>query len=270
MQQIALREVNGVFFDLYGTLLILGDMKRAWSDWMEVLYGSLCSAEMAVTREKFGDCCHQFFGKEEPIAGISDGLTVFERRINRLAANLGAQIGLRQLKETAARAVNAWQKQVQLDPDAPAVLSALAEHKTLALISNFDHPPHTRRVLHETGLAKRFDSVVISGEVGIKKPNPGIFKIALEQTGLNADEVVYVGDTQEDVDGATAAGIKPILIARPEDPERPRILDYTRGNEQVAGRTTLNNSVVTIRSLHEIIDLASNGCALAVSHYRSR
>lgn len=248
-------KVKGVFFDLYGTLLNLGDMKRAWSDWMEVLYGSLCSQEMAMTREKFGDSCHEFFGKEEPIAEIADGLTVFERRINRLAMSLGSRIGMAQLKDAATRAVNAWQRYVELDPDAPAVLSALAKTKKLALISNFDHPPHSRRILRETGLAQRFDSIIISGEVGIKKPNPEIFRFALQETALNADEVVYVGDTQEDVDGATAAGIKPILIVRPEEPERPKILDYTRNHQAIAGQMVFNNSVLTIKSLRDLVDL---------------
>jgi putative hydrolase of the HAD superfamily len=228
-------------------------MKRAWSDWMEVLYASLCPKEMAVTRERFADCCHQFFGKEEPAAEAADGLTVFERRISRLMATLGSQIELQQLKETATRAVDIWQIQVQLDPKAPAVLSALAASKTLALISNFDHPPHAHRILRETRLADFFKTVVISGEVGIKKPDPRIFRIALERTGLQPEEVVYVGDTQEDVVGAKAAEIKPILIARPEDPLRPRILDYTRNHEQVP--MALSNSVITIGSLCEIIDL---------------
>jgi HAD superfamily hydrolase (TIGR01549 family) len=254
MQQTASREVKGVFFDLYGTLLILGDMKRAWSDWSEVLHACLCPPEMAVTRESFGDCCHQFFGKEEPAAETGDGLTVFERRIRRLAASLGSQIELPLLKETANRAVNEWQIHVQLDPDAPAVLSGLAQSKTLALISNFDHPPHAHRVLRETGLASYFKTTVISGEVGIKKPDPEIFKIVLEHTGLNSDEVVYVGDTQEDVDGATAAGIKPILIARPEDPQRPKLLDYTR-NHEITAEPAFSNSALTIGSLRELIGL---------------
>jgi len=254
MQESAALKVKGVFFDLYGTLLILGDMKRAWSDWIEVLYEMLCPSEMAVTRERFDDCCHHFFGKEEPIVENADGLTIFERRLERLAGSLGYKIALPSLKDTAIRAVNAWQMQVQLDPDAPPVLSKLAESKTLALISNFDHPPHAHRILRETGLASFFKTTVISGDVGIKKPNPVIFKIALEQTGLNSDEVVYVGDTQEDVDGATAAGIKPILVARPEDPERPKLLDYTRSHE-IAERTAFNHSVLTIKSLRELIGL---------------
>jgi putative hydrolase of the HAD superfamily len=260
MQQRTGRDVKGVFFDLYGTLLILGDMKQAWSDWMEVLYAALCPPERAVTRKTFDECCHQFFSKEEPTTDIEDGLTVFERRLDRLAASLGFKIELPLLKETATRAVNAWQAYVQLDPDAPVVLSALAETRTLALISNFDHPPHVHRILRETGLAGFFETIVVSGEVGIKKPDPGIFRIALKRTGLQAEEVVYVGDTQEDVDGAKAAGIRPILIARPEDPQRPRILDYTRKDEQVSDRTVITDSVSTstIQSLREIVGLVQN------------
>jgi putative hydrolase of the HAD superfamily len=257
MQETTVRGVKGVFFDLYGTLLILGDMKRAWSDWIEVLYAALCPPETTVSRETFDDCCHQFFSKEEPTVEIEDGLTVFERRLDRLSASRSFKIEPGLLKETAYRAVNAWQAQVQLDPEAPAVLSALAKTRTLALISNFDQPPHVHRILRETGLAAFFKTIVVSGEVGIKKPEPEIFRIALDRTGLRSDDVVYVGDTQEDVDGAKAAGIRPILIARPDDPKRPRILDYTRKDEQISDRKVVIDSVSTsmIQSLREVVGL---------------
>jgi putative hydrolase of the HAD superfamily len=126
------------------------------------------------------------------------------------------------------------------------------------LISNFDHPPHARRILSEGGLAHCFETIVISGEAGIKKPDPKIFRIALEGTGLRADEVVYVGDTQEDVDGAIAAGIRPILIVRPEEPNQLRILDYTRRNEQPSDGAVLNSSVLRIDSLPEIVVLLAD------------
>jgi putative hydrolase of the HAD superfamily len=257
MQETTARAVKGVFFDLYGTLLILGDMQRAWSDWIEVLYAALCPPVTAVTREIFDECCHQFFGKQEPTSEIEDGLTVFERRLHRLTANLGFKVESAMLKETATRAVNAWQAQVQLDPEAPAVLSALAKTRTLALISNFDQPSHVHRILRETGLAAFFKTIVVSGEVGTKKPDPEIFRIALKQTALQADEVVYVGDTQEDVDGAKAAGILPILIARPEDLRHSRILDYMRKDEQISDRKVVIDpvSTSTIQSLREIIGL---------------
>lgn len=99
------------------------------------------------------------------------------------------------------------------------------------------------------------ETIVISGEVAIKKPDPKIFQIALEGTGLQPEEVVYIGDTQEDVDGAIAAGIRPILIARPQEPNQSRILDYTRRDEQPSDRAVLNDSVTTINSLAEILKL---------------
>jgi putative hydrolase of the HAD superfamily len=261
MQTTTAPELKGVFFDLYGTLLILGDMKQAWSDWMEVLYGALCSRNTSLTRDSFDDCCHQFFGKEEPIAQTEDGLTIFERRLLRLAANLGSEIEMSVLKETATRAVNAWQTHVRLDPEAIGVLTALKKSKILALISNFDHPPHARRVLTEVGLDRCFETIVISGEIGIKKPDPRIFRMALEATGLRPDQIVYVGDTQEDVDGAIAAGIRPFLIARSAEANQPGILDYTRKDEQSSARRLMTNptvAVATIASLPEILGLLEN------------
>jgi putative hydrolase of the HAD superfamily len=244
-------KTKGVFFDLYGTLLILGDMKRAWSDWMAAFHEGLCGHGLSLSQTAFGDQCDRFFGKEEPPV-VPDGLTVFERRIHRLAGSLGLAVEVPALRDIATRAVNAWQTHVRLDPEALELLRALKQRKTLALISNFDHPPHAHRILRETGLGAFFHTVVVSGDVGIKKPHPGIFWIALNQTSLRAEDVAYVGDTQEDVDGATAAGLRPILIARPEDLNQPRILDYTR--QQPSDRAVLNglDSVLTIGSLREI------------------
>ena len=60
-----------------------------------------------------------------------------------------------------------------------------------------------------------FDAVVVSGDVGVKKPDPAIFAPALEQTGLATDEALFVGDSPEDdVAGARAAGLRPVLIRR--------------------------------------------------------
>jgi putative hydrolase of the HAD superfamily len=242
-----------VFFDLYGTLLILGNMRQAWSEWMEVLYASLCPQGSSLSREMFEDSCHQFFGKQQP-APAEDGLTVFERRIRRLAASLGLAVELGEVQRAAARASEAWQLHVRIDPAALEVLGALRQHKSLALISNFDHPPHVHRIIREAGLDVYFDAIVISGDVGCKKPDPEIFRIALEKTGLTADQTVYVGDTQEDVEGAIAAGIRPVLIVRPEEPGAHRMLDYTRERERTADRSWAAKlpSASIISSLHEL------------------
>src|SRR5262249_35277199 len=81
------------------------------------------------------------------------------------------------------------------------------------VVSNWDWSLHER--LHETGLDALVDGALASAEVGSAKPDGAIFAAALELAGTAPEETWHVGDTPEaDVDGARAAGIRPILIAR--------------------------------------------------------
>jgi len=80
----------------------------------------------------------------------------------------------------------------------------------LGIISNSDG--RLKKELRELGLDKFFDVVVDSGEVGVEKPDPSIFGIALKSIGVSAQEAIYVGDYYSvDVKGARAAGLIPVL-----------------------------------------------------------
>ena len=206
---------RGVFFDLYGTLMVYGDMQAAWSDWLSALYGQLVKGGLSMSQEEFAERCDGFFERPRPPAH-DDDLTLYERRIQALGVELGLDLGDVVISKAADASIAAWQKHVPVDPDAYVVLGALRTRKMLALVSNFDHPPHVYLLLSKLGLARFFDSVVVSGEVGVEKPDPRIFAMALAQTGLEPREVIYVGDTAEDVQGALAAGLCPILIRRDE------------------------------------------------------
>ena len=97
----------------------------------------------------------------------------------------------------------------------PGTLETLAQLKdrgyTLGVVSNADG--RVEEFLRYVGITKYLDFVVDSGIVGVEKPNPRIFEIALERGGVRKDEVVHVGDVYEvDVLGARAAGIEPIMI----------------------------------------------------------
>ena len=52
-----------------------------------------------------------------------------------------------------------------------------------------------------------FDTVVISGEVGLRKPDPAIYTLAAERLGLPANQVVFVDDLAPNVRGAVAVGM---------------------------------------------------------------
>jgi putative hydrolase of the HAD superfamily len=70
-------------------------------------------------------------------------------------------------------------------------------------------------VLSELGLAAAVDAVVVSAEVGAVKPDPAIYRAALDQLRVEAPRALFVGDSLEtDVDGARAAGLRALLLDR--------------------------------------------------------
>jgi putative hydrolase of the HAD superfamily len=83
----------------------------------------------------------------------------------------------------------------------------------IAVVSNWDCS--LPDVLAEVGLGGAVDATVVSAEVGVTKPDPGIFEIALERLRRQPGEALMVGDSLEtDVAGAQAAGIPAVLLDR--------------------------------------------------------
>ena len=93
----------------------------------------------------------------------------------------------------------------------PGTLDALAGHP-MAVVTN-GAACLQREKLAASGLADRFGAVVVSGEVGVGKPDAAVFRVALERLG--ADEAVMIGDSLDrDIDGALAAGLGAVWINR--------------------------------------------------------
>ena len=71
----------------------------------------------------------------------------------------------------------------------------------------------------KSGLRNCFSHIVLSEEVGYQKPNPRIFEEALRMNGLQAEDVVMIGDSwNSDIQGAINAGIDQIWIRKSKDP----------------------------------------------------
>jgi putative hydrolase of the HAD superfamily len=97
----------------------------------------------------------------------------------------------------------------------PGILDALERLKSaglkLAIVSNAEG--QVEGDARRFGLAPFFDSIIDSHVVGVAKPDPRIFHIALERLGVGADEVRFAGDIFSiDIVGARAAGIEAALI----------------------------------------------------------
>jgi putative hydrolase of the HAD superfamily len=114
--------------------------------------------------------------------------------------------------------------------DVPACLEGLRDSYVLGLITN-GASCLQREKLATAGLSEYFDVVVVSGEFGVGKPDPSIFKHALTQLGSQSERAVMIGDSlARDVDGAIAAGLGAIWVnrsgsRRPED--RPDLVEVS-------------------------------------------
>jgi len=97
-------------------------------------------------------------------------------------------------------------------PGALEALDTLGARFRLALITN-GIPDVQRAKIDETGIADRFETIVVSGELGFGKPNPEIYHHTLRTLGVAPDEAIMVGDNiRRDVQGAQAVGIRGVWI----------------------------------------------------------
>jgi putative hydrolase of the HAD superfamily len=99
-------------------------------------------------------------------------------------------------------------------PDVKPCLDRLVTDHKLGIVTNGPHDLQCAK-LDASELRGYFGAVMISREVGILKPDPRIFALALAQLGVSAEESAFVGDTPKtDIVGAHAAGMKAIWLNR--------------------------------------------------------
>jgi putative hydrolase of the HAD superfamily len=118
---------------------------------------------------------------------------------------------------TARRAMLAALEFARYPDAAPALRELRAAGSRLVIASNWDCS--LPGWLAPLGLLDLVDGVVTSADVGAAKPDPALFRRALELAGVPASEAVHVGDSLDnDVEGARAAGIRPLLLMREGEP----------------------------------------------------
>ena len=93
---------------------------------------------------------------------------------------------------------------------AAALLEAVRRRAAVGIVSNNMLQEQQEKLAH-CGLAAHVDVLVVSEEAGVSKPDPAIFRIALDALSVGAGEAVMVGDSwTADVLGAHAAGIRAV------------------------------------------------------------
>ena len=135
-------------------------------------------------------------------------------RMERLFAQFDEQSSRATVEEATRMFREKYQASRQIVPGTIALLEALRPHVKIGIVTN-NILVEQQEKLRYLGLEAHIDALVVSEEVGIVKPEAGIFRVALERLQCSAEETVMIGDAwQNDIIGARAAGIRAIWLNR--------------------------------------------------------
>jgi putative hydrolase of the HAD superfamily len=139
-----------------------------------------------------------------------DVLALFEQALSALGVEMPREM-VQQVHELEYRAV------VSSRTVPPENLQALADLKSrglkLGLVSNAHFlPALLLEDFERFGLVQYMDAIVISSQLGLRKPHPAIFERLLTELQVSADEAMFVGDkVREDIEGPKSLGMRAVL-----------------------------------------------------------
>ncbi len=156
------------------------------------------------------------------------------RRGSRPTPDLVHELNEARVKAFAENGVHLW------DDSIPTLRELRARGLRTAIVSNCDHS--TRPIVDELGLEREADAIVLSFEVGVAKPDPGIYRAALDALDARPEEAVFVDDQAAYCEGAEALGIRSFLILRDD-------ADPAEGVSAAGDRVVLHD----LRSLLDLV-----------------
>lgn len=189
---------------LEAVLFDWGDTLARW-EWSDELHDAGHVAGFrAIGRDAAPERTLQFRAELLPL--------VEERDYRELMRDWLAPVTDEELDRFLAAEYAAWQPGHHLAPTTPVLLETLRDRglKTGLISNGFDPPDLVRVELARLGIAELLDVVVMSGDAGgARKPDPAIFRHALDQLGVAPEHALMVGDSvANDIAGAKALGMK--------------------------------------------------------------
>jgi putative hydrolase of the HAD superfamily len=140
-----------------------------------------------------------------------------------------------------------------LIPGTGEMLGSLGERYRLGLLSNFTHGPAARSILDLLGLSSSFEVLLISGEIGYRKPHPLVFHRLAQELGVPAGETLYIGDDPlADIDGAMKAGLLPVWMTYVRDRNLPLAPGMASGQAEAPDGQALRIS--GWQELHDLLN----------------
>ena len=205
--------IEAVVFDFIGTLAVV--QEYSYEGFVEKMYESLVDDHFEMDYERFREVyggVHRKYRllRYEKLREVTNAVWLSET-LNRLG------FATKPGDEAVKKAVNVYFEGYlrSLKPRSCALrtLKTLSDTYSLGLVSNFTYAPVIHAGLRRLRLNPYFDAILVSQDVGWRKPHPKIFEEALKRLKRGAKQAVFVGDNPiEDIRGAKNVGMKAIFI----------------------------------------------------------
>lgn len=197
-------KIKGIIFDYGGTLDSRG------VHWSEVIWEGWQRAAIAVTKEQFREAyvhAERALAKSPIILPEDNFLELMRKKVKIELEFLG--IFTPERCESVAR--YCYDSARECVEESRPVLEALSARYPLVLVSNFYG--NVSAVLSDFDLLRYFPRIIESAVVGVRKPDPAIFRLGVEALGLPAEEVLVVGDSlKKDILPAESIGCQTAWI----------------------------------------------------------
>ena len=206
-------KVRAVIFDFLGTLAAVHGY--SYEESMKKMYRSLTNDGFEMPYERFREVYDQVHHKYqriryEKLVEVTNAVWLSEA-LNQLGFVTKPD------DEAVKRAINIFFEDnltsFRPRPCASETLRRLSESYSLALISNFTYAPVIYAGLRRLRFSKFFNAVLVSEDVGWRKPDPKIFEEALKRLNKIVEQTIFVGDNPaEDIQGAKNMGMKAVFV----------------------------------------------------------
>jgi len=209
-----LAKVRAVIFDYIGTLM---NCKSYSMDASRLkLYKALVAQGFDVGKDRFLEAYIRAHEKYRVVRyeqlreinnaiWVADALTEIGYNVNADDANVRAALNV---------FFKDYVDSLYLREGAKKLIQKAVQHGMVGLVSNFTHAPVVYSSLHQLGIGKCFNAIVVSEANGWRKPSAHIFDEALGRLQVLASEAVYIGDSPlEDIKGAGDVGLRTVFVS---------------------------------------------------------
>jgi putative hydrolase of the HAD superfamily len=204
---------KAIIFDYIGTLVNCRGYNMEDSE--NTLYASLYNAGFQVGKKEFLDAyevAHKKYRivRYQQYREVTNAIWVAEA-----LTSLGHEVTANdnRVKEALNMFFQDFINTLEIREGAKQLLKEVAEKYRLGLISNFTYGPVIHKSLRKIGIDQFFNAMVVSDDIGWRKPSPVIFQDMLQRLQVTAAETVFVGDSPlEDIKGALDMGMRTVFI----------------------------------------------------------